>query len=121
MAVITPESLIRTPSGKAWRAYSGVRGTGSEAAVSVTLLNIERSPEQDLLVNLYYGFDGRSLGAGEYVGIDVSIDDSSIILFNNMIVGNTIADQKHRPKTVDQFTTNLFYPEIVNYRLWRMH
>ena len=93
MAVITPQSLIRTPSGKAWRAYSGVRGTGSEAAVSVTLLNIERSPEQDLLVNLYYGFDGRSLGAGEYVGIDVSIDDSSIILFNNMIVGNTIADQ----------------------------
>ena len=93
MAVITPQSLIRTPSGNAWRAYSGVRGTGSEAAVSVTLINIARSPEQDLLVNLYYGFDGRSLAAGEYVGIDVAIDDSTIILFNNMIVGTQIADQ----------------------------
>jgi len=93
VSVITPQSLIRTPSGKAWRSYSGVRGTGSEAAVSVTLMNIARSPEHDLLVNLYYGFDGRSLGAGEYVGLDVAIDGNTIILFNNMIVGTTIADQ----------------------------
>jgi len=92
MAIITPQSLIRTPSGKAWRAYSGVRGTGAEAAVSVTLLDIARSPEQDLLCKVYYGFDSRSLGAGEYIGLDIAIDGDTIILFNQTIVGAQIGD-----------------------------
>jgi len=92
MAIITPQSLIRTPSGKAWRGYSGVRGTGAEAAVSVTLLDIARSPERDLLCKIYYGFDSRSLGAGEYIGLDVAIDETTIILFNQTIVGTQIGD-----------------------------
>ena len=91
-SIITPNSLIESPSGKVWRAYSGLRGGGAEAAVSVTLLDIARSPERDLLVKLYYGFDGRSLGAGEYVGLDIAIDLQTVIQFNNMIVGTQIGD-----------------------------
>jgi len=91
-SIITPNSLILSPSGKAYRAYSGIRGGGAEAAVSVTLLSIDRSPEVDLLVRLYYGFDGRSLGAGEYVGLAVEIDGLDVIQYNNMIVGTQIAD-----------------------------
>jgi len=91
-SIISPNSLIQSPSGKVWRGYSGLRGTGAEAAVSVTLLDINKSPENDLLVKLYYGFDGRSLAAGEYVGLDVALDLQTIIQFNNMIVGNQIAD-----------------------------
>ena len=59
-------------------------------------------------------FDGRSLAAGEYVGIDVAIDDSTIILFNNMIVGTQIADQG--TGLGSPIYHQLFCPEIVNYR-----
>ena len=67
------------PSGIRY-AYSGSFGSGAEASVSVTLLDITDSGDHDLMCQLSYSVDYHAVaGHDKYVGYSVTINGTEIM------------------------------------------
>jgi len=70
--------LQRLPSGIRY-AYSGSYGSGVEAAVSVTLLDIGDSGDHDLMCQLTVSMDYSALLSGANFGWDLAINGTTIM------------------------------------------
>ena len=68
----------KTSGGRCNYLYSGKFGTGASAAVSVTLVDMANSGEDDLYVKLFYTVDFVALAAGAYSGFSLSINDEEV-------------------------------------------
>jgi hypothetical protein len=81
-SVVSPvqrNQLQRLPSGIRY-AYSGSYGSGAEAAVSVTLLDIGDSGDVDLLCQLSYSVDYHAVaGHDKYVGFSLTVNGAEIM------------------------------------------
>lgn len=74
----SPTIFRQTPSGIRY-LYSGIMGAGAEAAVSVTLVDIADSGEDDLLCRLTFGAPALLIDSGNSLGITVSINDVEVL------------------------------------------
>jgi len=74
-----PGALTLSHTGKMYYGYSGLRGGGAEAAADVELFNVALTPGDDLFTKLYFGMDYNSLGAAQYGGLIVTLNDLVII------------------------------------------
>ena len=60
-------------------AYSGLFGSGAEAAISVTLLDIGDSGDEDLHIRASFGANYDDANNETYVGFDIAINGTTII------------------------------------------
>jgi len=68
----------KTAGGRCNYLYSGKFGSGAEAAVSVTLVDMANSGEDDLYVKLFFTFDADNIPTGNYIGYSVLINDEEV-------------------------------------------
>jgi hypothetical protein len=67
-----------TSGGRCKYLYSGKFGSGAEAAVSVTLVDMDDSGLDDLYVKLFYTFDADNIPTSNYIGYSVNINDEEV-------------------------------------------
>jgi hypothetical protein len=65
----------KTAGGRCNYLYSGKFGSGAEAAISVTLVDMENSGEDDLYVKLFYTVDYSVMPSSNYAGFSLKIND----------------------------------------------
>ena len=76
--VITNSVWKKTQGGRCNYLYSGKKGSGAEAAVSVTLVDMADSGLEDLYVKLFFTVNYDEVGENKATGYDLSINDEEV-------------------------------------------
>ena len=93
--IITNSVWKKTSGGKCYYLYSGKKGAGAEAAVSVTLVDMADSGLKDLYVKLYYTLDLNLLASNEFSGFELSINDEEVFFTKEDFSGAQLGIQTY--------------------------